>query len=92
MKYILCQRAVSALEKHETRKKRKEVWLNGRAVVLNSVFREDFAKKVTPNQGQKEELEEHSRPREEAPNSKTLNSPGGVGERGAPQGLQMVLL
>lgn len=48
-------------------------------MVLNSVFREDLAEKVTPNQGQKEELEEHSRPREGAPHSKTLNSPGGVG-------------
>lgn len=39
-------------------KKRKEVWLHGRGVVLSSVFRKDLAEKVTPNQGQKEELEE----------------------------------
>ena len=53
-------------------------------MILNSVFRGDLTEKVTPNQGQKEELEEHSRPREEALNSKTPNSPGGVGTAAFP--------
>lgn len=68
----------------ENRERGKGFWLDGRGAILNCGFREGLTEKVTKNQGQKEELEERTRRRVEALDSKILNPPGGVGSVESP--------
>lgn len=59
--YTMSQVVNGALEKQNTgTEERNSCWM-GRVWFLNHVFMEDLMERVTPNQGQKEELEERSR-------------------------------